>query len=80
MLRLLICIMLYDIYFAKNGKKPEIKEEEVNAPDLVAVPSEKTPYENFRSEVFTNSLDKKYYVLLKLLPLSYVYHCCVLVE
>ena len=58
-------MLLYDIYFAKNGKKPEIKEEEVAAPDLAAVPSEKTPYEHFKSEVFTNSLDKKYYVLGK---------------
>ena len=32
------------MYFGKNGKKPEIKEEEVNAPDIVAVPSDKKPY------------------------------------
>lgn len=59
-------LLLYDMYFAKNGAKPEIsKDDNSNAADLVAVPAEKTPYENFRSEVFTNSLDKKYYVLGK---------------
>ncbi len=59
-------LLLYDMYFAKNGAKPEISKDDTgNASDLVAVPAEKTPYENFRSEVFTNSLDKKYYVLGK---------------
>lgn len=59
-------ILLYNMYFAKNGKKPEVKvEDNSTLPDLVAVPSEKKPYENYKSTILVNDYNESCVILGK---------------
>ncbi len=58
-------ILLYDMYFAKNNAKPEVKTENDNAPDLAAVPSEKKPYENYKATILANDYNESCFILGK---------------
>lgn len=59
-------ILLYNMYFAKNGKMPEVKvEDNSNLPDLIAVPAEKKPYENNKSTFLVNDYNESCFILGK---------------
>ncbi len=59
-------ILLYNMYFAKNNAKPEVKvEDNSKLPDLVEVPSEKKPYENYKSTILVNDFNESCIILGK---------------
>lgn len=59
-------ILLYNMCFAKNNAKPEVKvEDNSNLPDVIAVPTEKKPYENYKSTTLVNDYNESCFILGK---------------